>query len=124
MAISRVASQAAARYRKKTAEGPHSENLRQDDEKEYLFDEFSDVYKEVNGIRPRHVHYDNVDVEWLKRAIEDLSLQAQQELEWEREEQEHQEMVRGYEQEEAQAEEAFKEKYGEKYIDRLEDQSW
>lgn len=41
-------------------------------DKDYLYSEYSDVYKEKYGIRPRWVHPSDLSVEQLKQMLDEL----------------------------------------------------
>ena len=50
-----------------------------------LIGEISDLFKEVNGVRPRHFDYDNMSTSELKETAEFLSSQLQEQIAWEEE---------------------------------------
>lgn len=52
MPISKIAQKAAARYRRATEETPANPEM---DEIDDLFSAYSDLYKEMHGIRPRFI---------------------------------------------------------------------
>ena len=53
------------------------------DERAELSDYISDTYKEINGVRPRHIDFWNTDLSELKAIADDLTEEAKRHIEYE-----------------------------------------
>lgn len=127
--ISRIAQRAAVRYRRAIMEAPIEALINPErDEIDELFSVYSDVYKEMHGIRPRSINLDKISLDDMKAEYDSLMKQyedtmGQREQEWGEEKKAESEQLQ-FEEKEEKAEKGFKEEYGEQYLKYLEDESW